>query len=278
MELMGLRPHNLFGQHGPLCQPCSGLGRVLAPQGFSVVRSTSLCQPCKGSGVDLSLLYQQERAALLERINDLASTIARIEREAGLRSEFKQNGKLSRQFWSELIAWATADGAAVANTTSETIVMPNITIPANYMQDGRCLTMRSAGRFSTTATPTIRFRLRWGGVAGTLIWDSGTITTTTVTAALWEVLQLRIQTRANGSSGSLFAIGTILIGSAAAPTVASATGAPAIGSFGSAGDDTPAAVTCDLTADTALALTVTWSAQSASNTATGHLHDLKSDN
>lgn len=178
---------------------------------------------------------------------------------------------MSRQMWQEALFWATADGAAVANTTTETIIFPDVTIPANYMADGRMLDLAAYGRFSTTATPTIRFRLRWGGVAGTVLWDSGTITTATVTAATFG-LGLLVQTRANGSSGSLFVMGHAIVGSAAAPSVGSATGAPAFGIFGSAGDDTPAAVTADLTADKALSLTAQWSAASASNTLTGHLY------
>lgn len=181
---------------------------------------------------------------------------------------------MSRQFWSEPLSWATADGTAVANTTTETIIFPDVTVPANYMQDGRVLRVTVRGRFSTTATPTIRFRARWGGVSGTVIWDSGTITTTTVTAALFG-LELLIQTRSNGATGTVFVIGDAEVGSAAAPTVASATGAPARGFFGSAGDDTPAAVTVNLTADTALSISAQWSAASASNTLTGHIYLLE---
>jgi len=46
---------------------------------------------------------------------------------------------MSRQAWNETLAWATADGTAVHTTTTETILFPNVTIPANYMQDGRAL-------------------------------------------------------------------------------------------------------------------------------------------
>lgn len=185
---------------------------------------------------------------------------------------------MSRQFWSEGIAWATADGTAVANSTAETIIFPNVTIPANYMADGRWMRLTARGRLSTTSTPTIRFRLRWGGVAGTLLWDSGTITTASgVTAATWKN-SIDMIVRSNGSAGTILAMGEQWVGGAAAPSVGSATGAPALGVFGSAGDDTPAAVTVDLTADTALSLTVTWSAASASNTATGHQYFLESCN
>lgn len=179
---------------------------------------------------------------------------------------------MSRQVWEEALFWATSDGTAIANSTTETIVHPNVTVPANYMADGRVLRLRQSGRLSTTGTPTIRFRLRWGGVAGTVFWDSGTITCGSgVTAALYE-LDVLIQTRSNGATGTVFAIGRVTIGSALAPTVGSATGAAAEGIFGSAGDDTPAAVTLDLTADTALSVTAQWSAASASNTLTGHLY------
>lgn len=177
---------------------------------------------------------------------------------------------MSRQYWSESLAWSVADGTAVANTTTETILFPNVTIPANYMQDGRVLRHTYVGRLSTTGTPTMRFRLRWGGVSGTVLWDSGTITCGSgVTASLWWI-QILSQTRSNGATGTIFAAGPCLIGSALAPTVGSATGEAAVGVFGSAGDDTPAAITVDLTADTALAITGQWSAASASNTATGH--------
>lgn len=184
---------------------------------------------------------------------------------------------MSRQFFSELLQWVETDGTAVANTTSETILFPNITIPGNYLQGGRVLRLTAYGRLSSTSAPTIRLRLRLGGVSGTLIADSGTITTNSGTAALWKA-EFIIQIRANGASGSVFAIGDVVIGSAGAATVASATGAPAVVLGGSAGDDTPAAVTVDLTANQDLALTATWSAAAAGNTITGHVELLESLN
>jgi len=186
---------------------------------------------------------------------------------------------MSRQTWVETLFWATADGTAIANSTTETIVFPDVTIPANFVADGRVIRLNAFGRLGTTGTPTIRFRLRWGGVAGTVIWDSGTITCGSgVTAALWSIPDLIIQNRANGASGTVFVMGNVIIGSALAPTVGSATGEAAVGVFGSAGDDTPAAVTVDLTADKALSLTALWSADSASNTLTGHVYTGESMN
>lgn len=184
---------------------------------------------------------------------------------------------MSRQFFNELLQWIETDGTAVASTAAETIAFPNITIPGNYLQGGRVLRLTAYGRLSSVTAPTIRFRLRLGGVGGTLIWDSGLITTNSGTAALWKVVVL-IQVRSNGATGTVFAIGDVIVGSAAAATVASATGAPAVVLGGSAGDDTPAAVTVDLTSNQDLALTATWSASSASNTLTGHVELLESLN
>ncbi len=180
---------------------------------------------------------------------------------------------MSRQFWEESIAWATADGTAVANTVTETIVFPNVTIPANYMQDGRVLMATAYGRWSNviTAVPTLTFRFRWGGVAGTVLMASGAVVTpATATAnAMWRI-EAMLQTRLNGSAGTIFGTGTLSMFEDAAPTFGTVTNYGVISPMGSAGVATPAAVTADLTADTALSLTATWSAANASNTLTGH--------
>jgi len=265
---------NIAGDLGPRCPACSGLGAFLAlGSGDRVTRATTKCR-CHGSGLDLEAIERADRELLWQQIHAIESTLG-----LPLTSRYQlPTITLSRQYWMECIAWATADGTAVANSTTEAIVMPNVTVPANYMQDGRLLRLTLYGRLSTTATPTIRFRVRWGGVSGTVLWDSGTITTATVTNALWAITDLLLQTRSNGATGTLFPTGIAMVGSAAPPSVGSATGAPAIGIFGSAGDDTPAAVTVDLTADTALAVTAQWSAASASNTATGHNYAIESAN
>jgi hypothetical protein len=79
-----------------------------------------------------------------------------------------------------------------------------------------------------------------------------------VTANLWE-MNLVIQTRSNGSSGTLVCIGTVSCQGATVPVQLMCVG----------GGATPAATTCDLTADTALSVTCQWGTASASNTLTG---------
>lgn len=185
---------------------------------------------------------------------------------------------MSRQFFSELLSWVTADGTAIANTTTEAIIFPNITVDANFLADGRVIRIKAYGRHSTTGTPTLVFALRWGGVGGTVIAQSGALTLGSgITNAPWEV-ELTLQVRSNGATGTVFVMGHAICWDDAVGSTGSATNAPGIAAMGSAGAATPAAVTVDLTADTALSLTADWSAASASNTLTGHLYTVEALN
>jgi hypothetical protein len=177
---------------------------------------------------------------------------------------------MSRQFWNETLAWATNDGVAVANTVTETIIFPNVTVPANYLQDGRTLRLRAIGKHSTTGTPTLTFRLRWGGVTGTVIAVTGAITTGSAVANALFDIDLLMTVRSNGSTGTVMCNGSARVhSSAGTPAVGSATNQPAEVGMTAGGQAVPAAVTLDLTVDTALAITATWSAASASNTLQG---------
>lgn len=177
---------------------------------------------------------------------------------------------MSRQFFSEGLAWATADGTAVANTTTETIIFPNVTLPAGFMQDGRVIRLRAFGKLSTTGTPTMTFALRWGGVAGTLLATTEAMTCASGAATTNWSIEAIIQTRSNGSSGSLMVMGETSLNLTASTELSHV--------FGVSGFDAPASVTVDLTADTALSLTAKWSAASASNTLTGMVYTLEALN
>lgn len=192
---------------------------------------------------------------------------------------------MSRQYWSETLSWATASGTAVANTVTETILIPNVTIPANYMQDGRVLRLKAYGGYGTTATPTIIFSVRWGGVAGTVLAKSTTVTTTSGVGggasmtAPWE-FEACVQTRANGSSGTLFTSGSAVLFTSTAATAGTVTNYGLIMPLasGSTGGTTPVAVTADLTADTALSFTVTWGTANAANSIQTHQYTIESFN
>lgn len=194
---------------------------------------------------------------------------------------------MPRQYWEETLAWATADGTAVANSTTEAIVFPNITVPGGFMQDSRVVKATAYGRYSNviTAVPTITFKLRWGGIAGTVICMSPAIkcSPTAVTNAPW-MLEALIQTRSNGSSGTVFAMGNVSLTVGTAPSIQTVGGTTSLVDPGmvallsSTGTTAPAAVTVDLTVDTALTLSAVWSAANAANTLTGHMYTLEALN
>lgn len=175
---------------------------------------------------------------------------------------------MSNQTWQELVTTEVVAGAAIANSVTETVIFENISLPAYYMQVPRRLRYKASGSHSTTGTPTLIFRLRWGGVSGTVICLSPTFTCGSgVTNNMWQ-LEIEIQTRSNGSTGTLICTGTIIVNGATVPVQAWCVG----------GASAPAATTCNLTVATDLSLTAQWGTQSASNTLTGHNRSLESLN
>jgi hypothetical protein len=219
--------------------------------------------------IDREQLWQQIHA--LEAKMGLAPTV---------RWQKNWDLKMSRQYWMECIAWATADGTAVHTTVTETILFPNVTIPANYMQDGRAIKLMCKGKYSTLGSGTVThiYQVRWGGVTGTsLCKTAAVVLLISMTNALFD-FEVEIQTRSNGATGTLMANGRSVSYGGTLPTIGSATGAPAVAPMTVGGQTAPAAVTCDLSADTALSVTITHGASSASNTATGLQYDIVSKN
>lgn len=175
---------------------------------------------------------------------------------------------MANQRWGEPLGWTTIDGTPVANTTTETIIFPNATIQGGYMQYGRWLRLTASGKLSTTATPTMIWALRWGGVTGTLLATTEAITMGSgVTNANWR-LEADIQNRTDGALGTVLVFGHLVVHTAVGTVLQNV--------FSVSGWDAPAVVTCDLTPDTALSLTAKWSAASASNTLTGMQYYLVS--
>lgn len=268
---------NLTGDLGPRCPVCSGLGSYLTLGGEAagVTRHAARCG-CHGSGLDLVQIERMDRELLWQQIHALESKL-----DLPLTSRFRMPDiKLSRQYWMECIAWSVADGVAVNTTVTETILFPNVTIPANYLSDGRLLRIRLQGKYSTLGSGTVShvYTVRFGGVAGTILCKTGTVTLLVSMTNAYFDLDLTVQTRSNGSSGTLLADGIARAFGGTAPTIGSATGAPAIAPMTNGGQTVPAAAAVDLTADTALSVTITHGASSASNTATGQHYSLESMN
>jgi hypothetical protein len=182
---------------------------------------------------------------------------------------------MSRQFWNEALAWVTTAGTPIATSTTETALFAAVTIPANYLADGRVLRLRAFGAYGTTGTPTLILAAKFGSSD---IAKSGAITTGSAVGggasmtALWSV-EFMLQVRTNGSSGTIFTNGEVTLYS---------TGTVAGSSFpiasGTTGGTTPVAATADLTADTALSITATWGTSNAANSIRGDIMTIEALN
>lgn len=176
---------------------------------------------------------------------------------------------MSRNSYQEALYWAAASGTAIASTTTETIIFPDYTVPANFMVAERLLRIRAIGQYSTTGTPTLIFAVRWGGVAGTVLCKTAACTTPSgVTAAMWD-FDVLIQTRSSGATGTVMANGVARVHAAVAGTVASTTGAGLVTPMTAGGVVTPATATIDTTSAALLSVTAKWSASDPANTLTG---------
>lgn len=193
---------------------------------------------------------------------------------------------MSRQFWSETLSWATASGTAIASSTTETIIFPNVTIPANYLQDGRALRLTITGAYGTFSSTTgMTLAVRWGGVAGTVLAKSAVNVLTVSTGggasmtALWN-MDVIIQTRSNGSSGTLMTNGQAIFYTSTLVTGGTVTnyGMPVPLASGATGGTTPVVATVDLTADTALSVTALWAGNNAANSIQGLTYHIEALN
>jgi hypothetical protein len=143
-------------------------------------------------------------------------------------------------------------------SAAETVMVPDFTIPANYLIAGRCLRYTLLGDYSShlSTAETWTFRIRYGGVAGTLLAASGAFPialnrTNSGFMVEWYVMMLT-----EGAAGSAFVMGRVtwtgwpgtaaLIASAANMLVAPVSA--------------PAAVTINTTTATALSVTTQTSA------------------
>ena len=154
-----------------------------------------------------------------------------------------------------------ADGTALANSITLTAIspLPDVTIPANFLFAGSRLRITAAGRYSTTATPTLNWGIYYGGVGGVAAGVTGAITMpTTVTNLTWT-LDATLTVRTAGSTGTGLVTGSVTYGSSATASLSVMIPSSA-----------PATFVADTTTAKTLVLGATWGTASASNTITVH--------
>lgn len=152
------------------------------------------------------------------------------------------------------------NGTQISNSTSETIVCPDFYVPAYTMLPGRTLFIVAYGVMSNVVTTpgTLTMRVRWGGVAGTLLFASAAqgLDTTARTNSHWR-MEGHIVCRTDGSTGT-FRSGGILDCNVLSSTAANLL--PALmGSAGAPLANSSADVTVDTTTSKLLSVTAQFS-------------------
>lgn len=171
-----------------------------------------------------------------------------------------------------------ADATQIAASTSEAILCPDYTFAANdrLLYQGAMFNVRCWFDVSNVVTTpgTLTLRLRWGGVAGTVLASTGAITLSSTARANYSgSIDLDLVVRSIGSAGSMFAMGRAFLNDV---PVAADSAPQGIYTMGSAGANAPAVVTSlDTTSAKALSVTAQFSVSSAGTQLTNHLRILK---
>lgn len=154
-----------------------------------------------------------------------------------------------------------ADGTQISNTVTETIVCPDFSIPAFYMSPYKTIYIWAFGVCSNVVTTpgTLIMRVRWGGVAGTVLLASAAqgLDTAAHTNAIWQ-LEGYLVCRTAGATGS-FMSGGIFAPFNLLPSTAANLLPALLGSAGAPGASGNAAVTVDTTTAKLLSLTAQFS-------------------
>lgn len=171
-----------------------------------------------------------------------------------------------------------ADGASVAATTSETIICPDYQFAANdpRLYQGAAFNIRAWFDVSNVVTTpgTLTLRIRWGGVAGTVLATTGAITMSSTARANYAgSIDADLVFRSIGSAGSAFCMGRVFLNNV---PVAADSLPQSIYTMGSAGANIPAVVSSlDTTTAKLLSVTAQFSVNTAGTQITNHERILK---
>ncbi len=172
-----------------------------------------------------------------------------------------------------------ADGAQILNTVTETIICPDFTFSAsdNRLYQGAAFNIRAWFDVSNVVTTpgTLTLRVRWGGVAGTVLASTGAITLSNTARSNYSgSIDADLTVRSIGSAGSMFCMGRAYLNDV--PTAADSL-PQGIYTMGSAGANVPAVVgSLDTTTAKALSVTAQFSVNTATTQLTCHQRILKS--
>lgn len=182
-------------------------------------------------------------------------------------------------YYSSPLVIDVADGTQILNSTSETIIAPDFTFSANdnRVYQGAAFNIRCWFEVSNVVTTpgTLTLRVRWGGVAGTLLATTGAIALdTTARTSYTGSLDADLVVRSIGAAGSMFVIGMVTLNNVPAGAAAAPQG---LYTMTAGGANVPASVgSLDTTSAKALSVTAQFSVNTATTQLTNHLRVIKS--
>ncbi len=148
--------------------------------------------------------------------------------------------------------------STIASTAAETAFAGGFSIDANSLKVGSLVRAEWGGFYSTTLSPTLNFRVRYGTTSGVLVVDLGAVLGGTgVTNRAWKLV-FTGTVRTIGASGTLSGDVMLFVNNGASELVSGTAVAKS----------TISSVTIDTTATTVINCTLQWSASSSSNTCT----------
>lgn len=132
---------------------------------------------------------------------------------------------MSSTTWVQIVNAIIADGTAVT-AAAESLLVPDVSIPAGYMKPYSVLRGRLAGKASCVVTTpgTQLFRVRWGGLSGVVLAATAALTQNVIVQTdkqwWWEFL---ITCRTDLATGTFLTEGVLQRGNCAAAAFADIT-------------------------------------------------------
>lgn len=170
-----------------------------------------------------------------------------------------------------------ADGTQIAASSVEAIICPDFQFAANdpRLYPGAGFNIKCYFDVSNVVTTpgTLTFRVRWGGVGGTVLCASAAITlSSTARANFSGSLDVDLVWRTIGAAATCFAQGEVHLNDV---PVAADSAPQSLYSMGSAGANVPAVVSAlDTTTAKLLSVTAQFSVNTAGTQLTNHLRRL----
>lgn len=182
---------------------------------------------------------------------------------------------MSIQTFNECLVTSIGDATAVANTTTETIIVPDTPFAANYFYQGRTIRASLWGVISNvvTAVPTVTVRVRVGAATLSATWVSASgalaANATANTNLTWHG-EFELVCRTAGTGGTGFVSGQLWLPNLTAGNAVGNVGYPNLIPISA-----PAAGTLNTTISNVMSISAQWSAANAANSITVNRYTLE---